>query len=422
MLLSKRLLSGFLALLTLVLITAATILGTAWGIYRLDHHATIEMQELPGLEQPSEPQLTSSRFESYYPNLATWLPAWARVADQKELTSPSPAADAFASKEHVLVDHEELVALLSEGHYQPSSTSRTQLDPSEKVPRIIHQTWKTETLPDQWQQARRECAAMHPDYDYVLWTDADSRRFLVKQYPWFVETFDNYPHGIQRADAIRYFVLYHFGGIYMDLDIGCVRPMDPLLRFEVVLPETIPVGISNDLMFAAPRHAFFERVIRQLPSFAHSYGLHYPTVMFSTGPMFLSTIYSRWTSARGVALASTPEWPQRGQHGVRILPKSLYGKNLDPEHATHAFFKHFYGSSWHANDAGTIIVLRDVWPLLFGLGVVVLLAGLARKLGLTPLEAVRRITPQPQPQSQSQPKERRHRTSDAELVRVDVFH
>lgn len=38
------------------------------------------------------------------------------------------------------------------------------------------------------------------------------------RYPWFLETFDSYPYPIQRADAIRYFVLHHFGGIYIDLD------------------------------------------------------------------------------------------------------------------------------------------------------------------------------------------------------------
>jgi mannosyltransferase OCH1-like enzyme len=33
-----------------------------------------------------------------------------------------------------------------------------------------------------------------------------------------MDTFNNYPEPIQRADAIRYFVLAYFGGIYIDLD------------------------------------------------------------------------------------------------------------------------------------------------------------------------------------------------------------
>jgi len=51
-----------------------------------------------------------------------------------------------------------------------------------------------------------------------LWTDVKSREFIATEYPWFLTTFDNYSQPIQRADAIRYFVLAHFGGIYIDLD------------------------------------------------------------------------------------------------------------------------------------------------------------------------------------------------------------
>lgn len=51
-----------------------------------------------------------------------------------------------------------------------------------------------------------------------MWTDAKSRELIATEYPWFLTTFDNYSQPIQRADAIRYFVLAHFGGIYLDLD------------------------------------------------------------------------------------------------------------------------------------------------------------------------------------------------------------
>lgn len=51
-----------------------------------------------------------------------------------------------------------------------------------------------------------------------LWTDQSARSFIAENYPWFLETFDSYPYAIQRADVIRYFILAHFGGIYIDLD------------------------------------------------------------------------------------------------------------------------------------------------------------------------------------------------------------
>jgi len=204
----------------------------------------------------------------------------------------------------------------------------------------------------------------------MLWTDASSREFIAQNYRWFLDTFDSYPYGIQRADAIRYFVLHHYGGVYVDLDIGCLRQLDPLLIFPVILPRTIPVGVSNDLMFAEKEHPFMAQTIHNLVTFDHNWILNYPTVMFSTGPMFLSAQYGLYTSSQPL----TPD--QRGE--VRILPKSLYGKNAKPEEAPHSFFSHFYGSSWHSDDAAFIGFLGKWGKALLWVGLVILIVGLIR--------------------------------------------
>ena len=200
----------------------------------------------------------------------------------------------------------------------------------------------------------------------MLWTDASSRDFIAEHYSWFLDTFDNYTYPIQRADAIRYFVLYHFGGVYIDLDIGCLRPVDPLLIYPVILPKTIPVGVSNDLMFAEQYHPLLEQTINNLINFDHSWVLNYPTVMFSTGPMFLSAQYGLYTAAhRNTAFQD-----------IRILPKALYGKNAKEDEAPHSFFSHFYGSSWHADDAAFIGFLGSWGKVLMWIGLAVLIIGL----------------------------------------------
>lgn len=204
----------------------------------------------------------------------------------------------------------------------------------------------------------------------MLWTDASSREFIAEHYPWFLDTFDDYEYGIQRADAIRYFILHHYGGIYLDLDIGCVRPLDPLLVYPVILAKTIPVGVSNDLIFAEKGHPFFAQTIHNLVTFDHDWFLNYPTVMFSTGPMFLSAQYSIYTSSHPITLDEPGD--------IRILPKSLYGKNAKDGEAPHSFFAHFYGSSWHADDAPFIGFLSHWGKPLMWVGLVVLLWGMYR--------------------------------------------
>lgn len=112
----------------------------------------------------------------------------------------------------------------------------------------------------------------------MLWTDISARDFIAEQYPWYLPTFDGYPYPIQRADALRYFVLHYYGGVYLDMDVGCRRSLDPLLYFQIVLPATIPVGVSNDVMLAAKGHPFMTLVVNNLMIFDHQYGTNYPTV------------------------------------------------------------------------------------------------------------------------------------------------
>ncbi|KAI0322482.1 nucleotide-diphospho-sugar transferase [Amylostereum chailletii] len=245
----------------------------------------------------------------------------------------------------------------------------------ERIPRILHQTWKSETLPQRWKEVAQGCRELMPDYEYMLWTDASSRDFIAKEYPWFLDTFDSYPYPIQRADAIRYFILHHYGGVYLDLDIGCLRRVDPLLVYPVILPRTIPVGVSNDLMFAEKGHPFMAQTIHNLVTFNHDWILNYPTVMFSTGPMFLSAQF-------GLYSASHPGTPDDPAGEVRILPKSLYGKNAKPSEAPNPFFEHFYGSSWHSDDAAFIAFLGHWGKALMWLGLALLVVSMI-KLGYT---------------------------------------
>ena len=142
-------------------------------------------------------------------------------------------------------------------------------------------------------------------------------------------------YNIQRADAIRYFVLYTYGGIYIDLDIGCRAHPGALLAYDTILPITKPIGVSNDLMFSVSGTPFMEMVMQELPHWNRNwFFMPYATVMFSTGPMFLSAMAARWNRM----LATHSEHSDTVR--IDLLPKSLYGKNVAVEDAPYAFFRH----------------------------------------------------------------------------------
>lgn len=36
------------------------------------------------------------------------------------------------------------------------------------IPKIIHQTYKTENIPEVWSNAQQSCIELHPDYEYIV--------------------------------------------------------------------------------------------------------------------------------------------------------------------------------------------------------------------------------------------------------------
>ncbi|KAF4539463.1 Mannosyl phosphorylinositol ceramide synthase SUR1 [Lasiodiplodia theobromae] len=227
---------------------------------------------------------------------------------------------------------------------RPTSDFDTVYISNAKIPKIIHQTYANRTIPDHWKQAQQSCLDLHPDYEYKFWTDEDANEFIAKEYPWFKPTWDSYPHVIQRADAIRYFALVHFGGIYIDLDDGCNYRLDPLLQYPAWLPLTAPIGVSNDVMGSVPHHPFFERVIRALADYNHNWASPYLTVMYTTGPLFLSEMREEY-------LAKKDDVPPAEQL-FTLMPRD-YDRNGQ------SMFRSYRGSSWHEDDAAVIFWLGD---------------------------------------------------------------
>jgi mannosyltransferase OCH1-like enzyme len=213
---------------------------------------------------------------------------------------------------------------------------------TEIVPRIFHFTWIDDDIPKQWKSTYDECRNRYntPDWKIMFWTDLKARTFIAENYPLFLRVYDSYPFNIQRADAIRYFVLYHFGGIYMDLDVGCSKLLiDPLLTWPAIIPKTKPVGFSNDVLISIPKHPFYAYIIDQLPKWNHNFIFPYLTIFFSTGPMFLTNRFfeKKWSPS------------------VYILDSYLYSEGDEK------IFKHLPGSSWHSWD-GTLVT--TIWNYL----------------------------------------------------------
>jgi mannosyltransferase OCH1-like enzyme len=55
-----------------------------------------------------------------------------------------------------------------------------------------------------------------------MYYDADLYEFVKQSYPEYLALYESLK-GVYMADMARVLVIYHYGGIYMDLDFYCYR-------------------------------------------------------------------------------------------------------------------------------------------------------------------------------------------------------
>jgi mannosyltransferase OCH1-like enzyme len=225
-----------------------------------------------------------------------------------------------------------------------------------RIPRLIHQTWKNSTIPPQWNRTVESVRKLNADqFEYRLWTDEDIHEFVRENEPeLYINTFLTYWHDIQRIDAFRYVLLYHLGGVYIDMDTGCSKPLnilldiletlDPQSEHLVGLPATQPNGVSNDFMISTKGHPLFRQLISRLSLFNHNYILYTLTVMLSAGPPYLTLNAHLFDTSSQTA-------------SVRIIEWKVYN-------GLFLWFKN--GSTWHRKETKIIgyiySFLRDYLP------------------------------------------------------------
>ena len=187
------------------------------------------------------------------------------------------------------------------------------------IPKIIHQTWKTFNIPIKLKQYQETLINVHKSkgWEYRLWDDILLNNFVIQHCPSISKI--NYKIKIQFIDAARYCILYHIGGIFIDLDYQALRPLDSILDiynndYDTILTIEPPNHAktfnldfiaSNAIMFSKKKSLFFKKLIDTLP-LAQKYML-LPTstssssmektfniyqkeniVMHTTGPLFLT--------------------------------------------------------------------------------------------------------------------------------------
>ena len=249
------------------------------------------------------------------------------------------------------------------------------------IPKILFQTWKTHDVPDwgtKWFRSWRDI--LEPQgWDCRLYSDKDNRDFIVEHYPWFLKRYDEYEFEIQRVDAVRPFLLYHFGGVYVDLDFECRKDLEPFLDNDLVLCKSSNSGtLTNCVMMSAPRHPFWNIVINGMikaPKRQWYDVLKSLYIFRTTGPTLIHKSYATFQK-RLEGLSHTERKDIEGKVTIvgdpkYFFPCTMFNKAKCDEPCDACFGVHHHKATWVGADHA--IIAGSVFTLLVGIIVAIVL-------------------------------------------------
>lgn len=137
-----------------------------------------------------------------------------------------------------------------------------QLRPQNEIPKLFHWIWLgPKPLPEEFAGYIAGWKALHPGWEFRLWTDND-RPPLKNEQP-----FRDAKNWAQKSDILRYELLHMFGGVYLDTDFECLKNIDPLLvGVSAFSAWEDPASIAVGVMGCTPGHTLFGELIDALPA------------------------------------------------------------------------------------------------------------------------------------------------------------
>jgi mannosyltransferase OCH1-like enzyme len=236
--------------------------------------------------------------------------------------------------------------------------------------RIIHQVWfgtipnkiKAKQTYKSLKKYRDSWKIKNPTWFHVEWNKEICVLLIKNFYVEYEDMFKNYSYEIQRCDAIRYFILHRYGGLYADMDYYCNKSWDEVLKeypndlYLVQTPNRSGEYVSNSLMYSTPENKFWKYVFLDLT--LHKTCPYYYTrhlvIMFTTGPGIINRIYSK----RKIS-CKLSYYPSKYFHPYGI-GDSILSLNVNPKY----YAIHLGKGSWEKNDSKMFLIVFREWRML----------------------------------------------------------
>jgi len=181
---------------------------------------------------------------------------------------------------------------------------------NQPFPLLIHQSWKSRSIPSRVWPFVTSWKEFHPKWDYIFWTDEDNFKIwetfpVFQKYRKMIEDFREL-HPILVVDITRYALLYIYGGIYADIDFEAIKPFDELLDESSILVGSEPpehslllygkdIVLCNALMVSRPKQLFWLYLLDFILNEYFLGGFRcFPDPIACTGPIIMQRAYEKF--------------------------------------------------------------------------------------------------------------------------------
>ncbi len=188
------------------------------------------------------------------------------------------------------------------------------------IPRFIHQIWLQgdHDIPDQYRVYAEKWRVLNSNFSYIPWC---LTRFL-NEFPEQAGVVLEFRLKIQIVDYMKYIILAKYGGIYVDMDMEPLQPLDNLfhnihplttlllckqppckwyeLSFYKGLGLKHSCPLNNGMLAAAPDHPGIHHLIRtsrqKNAKHLHDFlrGSNFLYVQKTTGPMVFTNVLKHY--------------------------------------------------------------------------------------------------------------------------------
>ena len=121
------------------------------------------------------------------------------------------------------------------------------------IPKIIHYCWfGRNPLPELAQRCIASWRNFLPDYEIREWNEDN---FDVNSIPYTAEAYRQKKYAFV-SDYARFWIMYHYGGLYFDTDVEIICPMDDIIERGCFMGFEVDPDGKNTPGKYAPRYTF----------------------------------------------------------------------------------------------------------------------------------------------------------------------